>query len=144
MFRPGRRFFSAASIGLLLVAAVHTLASIAPPPDDVATRTLRAVMDAYRYQLGLGWTPSASDVTDSLSLTISVLLALLGLQNLAVARAAGASDALVSLLCLLGALGVGGLVVLYAVYRILPPLLMLGAVEVLFLLGLARRGRPST
>jgi hypothetical protein len=143
MFRPGRRLFSAASIGLLLVAVLHALGAVAPPPDDAATRTLRAVMEAYRFQLGLGWTPSAWDASESLNWTMSVLLVLLGLQNLAVARASSADDALVHRLCLLSALGVGGLVLLFGVYRIPPPMLALAAVEVLFLLGLVAPRRAS-
>lgn len=45
MFRRGRRAFSAASVGLLLVAILHTFGSLAPPPADAALLAVKKAME---------------------------------------------------------------------------------------------------
>jgi len=142
MFRPGRRLFSAASVGLLVVAGLHTLGHFSPPPDSPGARALMTMMQGYRFPLGLGMEPSAYDITRSLSLTMSLTLFWLAVQNLVVARTPDASDGLVRTLNWVSAVGVGALVALYAAYRVPPPMLTLAAVEVVFALGLlvSRRG----
>jgi hypothetical protein len=88
--------------------------------------------------------PSFLDIHKSLSLTMSILLLCLGVQNLMTLRIAGDSEKLVRSLCLVNVTFVGALVVLYAVYRIPPPLMTLGVVELLFLLPLILpRKQPS-
>lgn len=138
MFRRGRRLFSGASIGLIVVAILHTLGNFAKRPPDPAQDALEQAMRSYRFALGF-WKPSADDILRSLSLTMSVLLLCLGAANLAVAGARDASDALVRRLGFVSALGVGALVALYALYRVPPPFLTLGVVEILFVSSLVRR-----
>jgi hypothetical protein len=136
VFRPGRRFFSAASLALLLVALLHALGHVSPPPENAGRRAVRAVMEAYHFDAGLGMRPSAQDVLDSLSLTMSIALAWLGILNLIAARDQETSWRLIDRLALLGAVAAFALVVVYAVFRVFPPLLSLAVVDGLFVLAL--------
>jgi hypothetical protein len=143
MFEAGRRLFSVASLALILVAALHTLGHFSPPPPGSALLGLEAEMDGVRLPLGLGMTPSVLDIFSSLSLTMTVTLVALGLQNLVVAKAPEASARLLRALSFVSLAAVGALVALYAFYRIPPPFLTLAIVEVLFLLALVLPPRPS-
>jgi hypothetical protein len=135
MFRAGRRFFSAASLLLIVVAGLHTLGHFAPQTDPALER-LMAEMDAFRLPLGMGMTPSIRDIFRSLSLTMSVTLVALGLQNLVVAASRDATARLIRGLTVVDLVAVGALVALYAFYRVPPPLVTLAVVEALFVLSL--------
>ncbi|MFY9610980.1 MAG: hypothetical protein WAU45_20510 [Blastocatellia bacterium] len=136
IFKRGNRLFAAGSIGLTIVALLHGIGNLAPPPADAALDAVVAAIRGYQIDLGLGMRPSFLDIHKSLSLTMSILLLGLGVQNLMTLRVAGDSAKLVRCLCLVNAIFVGALVVLYAMYRIPPPLVTLGVVETLFLLAL--------
>ncbi len=83
-------------------------------------------------------TPSILDIYRNLSLTMSVTLVGLGLQNLLVARHPSAVPLLIRRLAGSSALIVAVLVGLEAFYRVSPPLVLLVVVGVLFLLAWAR------
>ena len=135
MFRAGHRFFSAASLALIVVAALHTLGHFAPNTNPTLQR-VEAEMDWFRLPLGMGMNPSILDIFNSLSLTITVTLVALGLQGLVVAASRDATARLIRALTLVDLAAVGALVALYAFYRVPPPLVTLGVVEALFVLSL--------
>jgi len=135
MFRAGRRFFSAASLTLIVVAGLHTLGHFSPR-EDPALQQLMAAMDAFRLPLGMGMTPSVRDIFRSLSLTMTVTFVALGLQNLVVAASRDATARLIRGLTVIDVVAVGALVALYAFYRVPPPLVSLVVVEALFVLSL--------
>jgi hypothetical protein len=135
MFRAGRRFFSAASLALIVVAGLHTLGHFAPNADPALQR-VEAEMDSFRLPLGMGMNPSLLDIFSSLSLTMTVTLVALGLQNLVVAASRDATARLIRGLTLVDLVAVGALVALYAFYRVPPPLVTLAVIEALFVLSL--------
>ena len=58
LFAPGRRWFAAASIATIVVAALHTLGNtVGPAPTDAAYLNLDAAMRSYVIPLGLGMSP---------------------------------------------------------------------------------------
>jgi hypothetical protein len=142
MFRSGRRLFTFASIALIAVGILHTIGTCAPGPVDPALERLAAEMRAYRLPLGLGMQPSIFDIQQSLSVTMSVTLLWLALQNLVAAGADSTGD-VVRRLNILSVMGVGALVAVFAFYRIPPPLVTLAVVEVLFVLALVRSSRVT-
>ena len=138
MFRPGRRLFSIACVLLILVALAHTAGHFSPPPvDDPAFDAMDRAMKGYVIPMG-SMSPSFFDVVQSLSLTMTVTLLLLGALGLATAGAADAGDAgdaLIRRLALVYLVGTAALVAVFALYRIPPPLFTLAAVAVTFLLA---------
>ena len=84
IFSKGRRSLTVAAIATLLVAALHTIGTLAPPPaDDAAMLAMIEAMRGYQIPLGLGMAPSMWDVEQGLALTITFFLiafAVLGLS----------------------------------------------------------------
>ncbi len=134
MFRKGHRLFSAASIGLILIAVLHTIGHFAPPPDDLIMTALLTAMKSYRFDLGLA-SPSMLEIFESLSLSVSLMLAWAGLTNLLIAHNAGLRDALMRRVCALNVLGIAALVALFGVYRVPPPAITLAIVDILFVIA---------
>src|SRR5262245_33182978 len=133
MFRRGRRLFSIASILLILTAAVHTLAQFGPEPQTPEFANLKSTMQAYQIDM-MGMKPSAYGMLQSLSLTMTVMLLMLGLQNLLVA-VVDESGKMIRRFALVNIIGVAALVALYWYYRIPPPLVSFAIVEIAFLLA---------
>lgn len=142
MFRAGRRFFSVASLVLIMVAGLHTLGHFTPPRDPGLQRLMEE-MDAFRLPLGMGMTPSVRDIFRSLSLTMTVTFVALGLQNVVVAASRDATARLIRALTVIDLVALGALVALYAFYRVPPPLVTLAVVEALFVLALVLPPHPS-
>jgi len=140
MFRKGHRLFSIASIGLILVALLHAITLFSPLSDDLVMSALLTAMQAYRFDLGLG-NPSMMDIYQSMSLTMAIVLAWVGLVNLLIARYTGLRDKLMRRVCTLNVVGVGGLVVLFSIYQLPAPAIGLGIVEILFFVARFRLRR---
>ena len=140
MFRKGHRLFSAASIGVILVALLHAITHFTGPSEDLVMSALLTAMQAYRFDLGLG-NPSMMDIHDSLSLTMAISLLWIGLSNLLIARYTGLRDKLMRRVCTLNVFGVGALVVLFSVYQLPAPAIGLGIVEILFIIARVRLRR---
>jgi hypothetical protein len=134
MFRRGRRLFSIASILLILTAAAHTLVHFQPEPQTPEFANLKSTMEAYKFDPGMGTKPSVNAILNSLSLTMSITLFLLGLQNLLVAMV-DESGKMIRRFALVNIIGVGALIALYWYYRIPPPLISFVIVEIMFLLA---------
>jgi len=84
MFRRGRRLFSIASILMILTSIAHTLGHFQPDPQTAEFANLKSTMQAYQVDM-MGMKPSAYGMLESLSLTLTIMLLMLGLQNLLVA-----------------------------------------------------------
>ena len=134
MFRRGRRLFSIASILLILTAVAHTLGHFQPEPRTPEFANLKSTMQAYQIDM-MGMKPSAYGVLESLSLTLTIMLLMLGLQNLLVAIV-DESGKMIRRFTLVNIIGVGALVALYWFYRIPPPLISFVIVEIVFLLAI--------
>jgi hypothetical protein len=128
-----RGWFRAGALGLIVVAAMHTMGHFSGGPRDSSGVALEAAMKAYRIEM-MGMNPSASGITNSLSLTMSVLLALTGLLDLAILSIADP----VSLrrFAVLNVAGVSALVALFTYYHVPPPLVTLAIVGIFFITSL--------
>ncbi|HEX8999277.1 MAG TPA: hypothetical protein VGB07_05225 [Blastocatellia bacterium] len=136
IFRRGNRLFAASSILILLTAAAHTAGHFSPLPADAKLMAVIEAMTGYQLDLGLGMRPSILSVQESLSLTMSLLLLFLGVQNLATLYWAGDSPRLVRGLAVINLLCMASLSALYLFYQIPPPLICFSLIAVLLLLAL--------
>lgn len=134
MFRQGRRFFSVASICMLITALLHTLGNLLASPSNEAEAALLKSMREFTQPMGLGMTPSLFAIFHDLAFTMSITVAVWGAQNLLVAK--HGSDSLLKMFTWVNVLGAGAMVALSAFCRIPPPLISFGIVEVLFILSL--------
>jgi len=125
-----RGWFRAGAMGLIVVALLHTMGHFSRKPHDPAREAVEAAMKAYHTEMA-GMNPSLRDIASSLSLTMSVLLVLAGLLDLAILKIADP----VSLrrFAVLNIAGVGALVALFTYYHIAPPLVTLALVGIFFL-----------
>lgn len=131
------RWFRAGAIGLLVVAVLHTFGHFGGPPKDAARLELESAMDAYRFDI-MGMHPSANDITNSLSLTMTIALLFVGVLDLVAAAALSGNTRALRRLAWVNAAGVGSLAALFAYYRIPPPMVTLAVVCVLFVVGALR------
>lgn len=138
MTQPGQRLYVAGSIALILAAGLHTWGQLAPAPSDQALATVFGMMRGVRLDLGLGMRPSVYEIYRSLAFTMSITLVVMGAFGLIVARTPDPSGRLLRAAILTSTVAVGALVVLYAAYRIPPPLLTLAVVELLFVAASVR------
>ncbi|MFN8003034.1 MAG: hypothetical protein U0X75_18695 [Acidobacteriota bacterium] len=134
MFRPGRRLFSIAAICLVLTAAAHTMGHFQPPPTDAATTNLLTTIENYKISLGLGMNPSYRNITDSLSLFMSIALLFWGVQNLLLAKLDHEGRILRSL-TLLNIVWVGAVAILFWRFQILPAVISMIVTEAFLVLS---------
>ncbi|MFN0110202.1 MAG: LIC_13387 family protein [Blastocatellia bacterium] len=138
LFRPGCRLFTVGSLLMLLTAAAHTAGHFSPiPENDAPLKSAIAAMTGYRLDMGMGMQPSLLDVQLSLSLTMTILLVFLGVQNLVTIYLAGDSVRLVRGLSIVNLFNAAALTALYWHYRLPPPLICFALISVIFLLALA-------
>ena len=137
MNRPGRRSFMIASVFLLLVGCLH-LYGESLKSTDPALLAIQATQRAFHLPLGLGMAPSLLAIEKTLSLTMSIMLLWLGALGVLI----GMSDASAQVLrrfTIMNVVGCGALVMLFAHYRVPPPLVMFALVEMMFVLSLLRQ-----
>lgn len=130
MWRPGRRLFAVAAVLMILTAAAHTVGNVMEGPVDPAEQRLTAAMESFRLDLGMGMRPSVKDIYTSLSFTMSITLAALGLINLVLAGSASVPDAVLRSVGWVNLIWVGVFLVLNWVCRIPPPLISAVLIEV--------------
>jgi hypothetical protein len=132
IFAAGRRWFAAASIATIVVAALHTLGNtLGPAPTDAAYLVLDTAMRGYVVPLGLGMSPSVWMIYQSLVFTMSICLVAMGSLGLVI----GGSDAsprLISRAALVLAVSSAAMTALYAVCQVTPALVSMAVVTVLF------------
>ena len=139
IFSKGRRSLTLAAIATLLVAAVHTIATFMPPPaDDTAMVALVDAMRGYQTPMGLGMAPSMWDIQTALSLSITLFLIAFGVLGLSFAGDRDAAPRTLSRIAMISAGTMGTLTVLFAVYRIPPPLVMNAVLAILYLVASLR------
>lgn len=139
MFRSDRRLFSIASIGLIVVGAIHGAGMFTPPPADPALHALLQAMEDYRFDFVLlGMKPPFLSIYDSLNAFMAIALAGWGAQNLAIAKADGAEGRVVRRTARISALTLGIVVAMFYSYGIVPPFVTLLVVEFLFVFAVIR------
>jgi hypothetical protein len=137
VFKRGNRLLAAGSILIIVVAMLHTIGHFAPAPaDDTALHAVTAAMRGYQLDMGMGMKPSMMDIYESFSLTMTITVLFLGIQNLVTLTAAGDNSKLVRRITVLSMLWVGGLIILNAIYRVPPPLFSFIVVEIVLVLSL--------
>jgi hypothetical protein len=135
-----RGWFRAGAIGLVVVAVLHSVGHFGPRPTDPEGIALDAAMESYRTPI-MGMNPSMTDITKSLSLTMTVLLLLAGALGIVASRAA--DPALLRRFAILYVAGVSALVALFTVYHLPPPLVSLAVVDIFFLTSILRSPRRA-
>ncbi len=140
MFRQGHRLFSIASIGLILVAALHVAGQFSAAADEFAASPAIAAMQIFRFETLYG-NPLMTDFFDGLNAALPVLLAWVGLMNLLIARYTGLRDKLMRRVCTLNLIGVGVLSAFFAFNQLLIHAIALGIVEVFFFVARFRLRR---
>ncbi|NUO81444.1 hypothetical protein HUU05_15310 [candidate division KSB1 bacterium] len=135
MFRRGNRLFAAGAIGILLTAILHTLGHFSSPPDEPALLAVLNAMSGYRLDMGMA-RPTIMEIHDSLSLTMTILLLVVGSLDLVVLGLAPDATRLLHALKIVNLLGIAGLVAVFVLYPIPPPMLCFAVVALLFLLSL--------
>jgi hypothetical protein len=131
------RWLRAGAIGLIFVAVLHTFGHFGGEPQDAARVQLESAMDAYHFDI-FGMHPSASDITKSLSLTMSIFLLFVGVLDWIVISALSNDARTLRRVAWINVVGVGALVALFAYYHIPPPFVTLALVCALFLIGALR------
>jgi hypothetical protein len=118
--QPGRRFSAAAGALMLLAATAHTIGHVPLLAGADRTGSIGA-MSADRVPLGFGMAPSMLDVHLALVLTMSVTFVALGVITLLIVLADVGTN-LHRRVLWVDTISMGALVVVYAYYRIPPPL----------------------
>jgi hypothetical protein len=133
MFAPGRRWFTAGSLAMIVVALLHTLGNTLPsPPTDAEYVAMEASMRDYVVPLGLGMAPSVWDIYQSLVFTMSICLLGFGVVGLALATSADATPRLLARVAAALAVVSLALTVLYVICEVTPALVSMAVVTVLF------------
>ncbi|MBI5940755.1 MAG: hypothetical protein HY859_10050 [Caulobacterales bacterium] len=139
IFSKGRRSLTVAAIATLLVAAMHTIATFAPPPaNDAGLIAMVETLRGYQRPLGLGMAPSMLDIYTALSLTMSLFLVAFAVLGLSFAGDRDASPRTLSRIAMISAGTMGALTVVYAMFRIPPPLVMIAILAILYLVAALR------
>ncbi|HXV77858.1 MAG TPA: hypothetical protein VD788_16225 [Candidatus Polarisedimenticolaceae bacterium] len=132
MLRKGRRLFTVASVLVLVVASAHTLGMLSEPREAADVAIVES-MQAHRFELGLGMSPSVFDIQMSLGLTMTVFLVFVGVGNLVIAgRDPWIAAGVLRFAAVLNATCMWVLVLLYWFYRIPPPLISFALLGLLF------------
>jgi hypothetical protein len=135
VFHIGRRLYTTAAILTLIVAALHTYGMSRPmPPDfDVAVQA----MQNTHGDMGMGMAPSFWDFDRSLAYGLGIALATLGLLCLILAGTPEATSRVLSRTAAVMTAGCIALTTLCWIYKVPPPLLMFGALTLVW--GLVQR-----
>jgi hypothetical protein len=133
LFAPGRRWFAAGSITMIVVAALHTIGNTAGgPPPDAALQRVESAMQGYTLPLGMGMAPSIYDIFQSLVFTMSICLVGLGALGIALGSSAQVPAAVLTRVAWVLSAVSAALAVLSFAYRIPPPLISFVVTTVLF------------
>lgn len=128
-----RRTLALASAFLMLVGVVHTVGNLLPPAEvQEIVAPLRERMQATVVPLGLGLTPSMWGIHRSLVFTMSVSLLTMGGLGLVVSSEPDSSPRLRRRVAAMTALATAALTVLYGVYGVGPPLILLATATMAF------------
>lgn len=141
MFRKGRRLFSVAAISIVVIAALHTIGHFAGVPEPGSELAkVEALMHATKLDLGAGMSPSLGDIFAALSLFMTI--ALVGFASMMLAVASAGSAKVVRAATVVATVINGAMVVVFGVYQILPPFVMLFITELILVAAIAA-GTPD-
>ena len=119
--RPGRSWLLAGSILMLLTGLAHTAGQFGPMPPGFEAPV--AAMQAARFDMGLGMSPSLFDIFQDLTFTMSVTFFALGALNLLLALHRTVTVELQRPVALINVLWLAAFVVLSYRYAVPPPLI---------------------
>lgn len=135
---PGRRTFLAASGFLTLTGVLHAVGFFTYKETDPARQQLEHALAAARMPLGMGMAPSMLDLQSTLTLTVAVCWAWLGVLGIVMATVDTTPRSL-RRLTFVQLVGCAVLVLLFVQFRVPPPLVSFALVETLFVLSLLRQ-----
>lgn len=135
LFSPGRRWLSAASLTMMVVAGLHTAGQFGAEPREPHVAEALAAMRTARLPMGAGMVPSIFDIFRSLTFTMSVTVLALGALGLAVSADREASTRLLRRVAGLLALCSLALTGLYAFYQVPPALVSFVVVSALYVVA---------
>lgn len=139
IFSKGRRSLTVAAIATLLVAALHTIGTLAPPPAaDAAMLAMIEAMRGYQIPLGLGMAPSMWDVEQGLALTITFFLIAFAVLGLSFAGDRDAAPRTLSRIAMISTATMATLTVVNAVLRVPPALVSFALLAILYLVAALR------
>ena len=139
---PRRWALAVAGIFQILTAAAHTTAQLRGAPDRGEALAIDA-MRSYRLPFGLAENPSLLDLFESLSYTMSITFAAMGVLVVTIAASAGAADKLLRRLAWVNVIWLTAFVALNAAHRLPPPALAGVLTLLAFLVALTFRARPA-
>jgi len=119
--RPGRGWFLAGAILMLITATLHTAGQFGPTPPGLESAI--STMQQSRLAMGFGMVPSLFDIFQDLTFTMSVTFYALGLFNLLIALSADVTVPLQRRIALLNLGWIAAFIALCAYYQIPPPLI---------------------
>jgi hypothetical protein len=103
----------AASLAVLLTAALHTVAHFSPLPDDPQLNAAVAVMQECRVDAGFGMQPTVEDITRATSLAMTVFLGVIAVANLVVVGNPSCTTSLVRRLAVVNAASMAALAAVF-------------------------------
>jgi len=139
----GRRTFIVASVFLTLTGALHALGHFTYRETDPARLAIERALRGARVPMGLGMAPSMLELQSALALSIAACLLWLGVLGIVIATGDPTPRTL-RRLTFTQLAGCAALVLLYARFKVPPPLVSLAMVEVMFVLSLLRQAMGFT
>ena len=134
--RPGRRWFLAGSILMLLTGLAHTAGQFGPTPPGLEA-TLET-MRAARLDMGMGMMPSLFDILQDLTFTMSVTFFALAALNLLLAISADVTVRLQRRAALVNLVWLAAFVALCYHYSVPPPIICGAIMWPVFLVAFLR------
>jgi hypothetical protein len=118
---PGRGWFIAGTVLLVLAAAAHTAGQFTPDEPEIAAGL--AAMRGAHLPMGMGMAPSLMDIFRDLAFTMSVTFAALAAMNAVVVWHRDTTASLIRAVTVLNLVWVGAFALICYVYRVPPPLI---------------------
>jgi hypothetical protein len=139
-----RLFFQIGCWAALATSAIHMAGVLfgTPPPANDTERTLRTLMDGYRFPLP-GASRTMGELMQGLSISWSLFLALLSATGLSVARRASADALLLPALARMHAAAFIVLLVISITYWFLIPTVCIAVTTVAYVVAALPGGAPA-
>jgi hypothetical protein len=137
-----RRLLSISAVLMLLTAFAHTTGNLMPSDPSLIDAETR--MRGYRFDFGLGMSPSMFDVFMLLVLIMTVTFIAFGVLNLALANARDFPDRLLRPIVWINVVWVAVFIALCWFYRAPPPLISGVVIEIPLMAALLVRNPGSS
>jgi|SRR5262245_41476808 len=128
---------------MIVVAILHTIGNTAPTNDPPGMTAVFDAMRGYQVPLGMGMSPSIWDVWRGLIFTMTVCLLAMGALGLVVAADRDATPRLLSRVAVVLTATSACLTIMFAFYRVPPPLISMAVVTVLYAISVVTTARAT-